>query len=578
MKKLITTLLSVFLFCTLYAQSYPQFIEVPFRYRSLTYIDDSGLTTQIEFRGPKSNDKKSAEYVIKKGAAITVMTGSLRMTANSNKLYLEYPSTIDNSDPEYIADLLKKIFPYKSTAILEWNPDYVNLESCKKGAYVINNISFTDYGKSNQLEWFTLDGYKIKYSKQFWVVNEDTWFYEKPDFSSKKIPVVKNPLGKSIYAANRKVFNHKLEIKEKDISLPAIKGISFYTRAVYYANTAQTDRWFYARIDDFADAKYGWIHASKLTNACAPALFETLAAKFQDEGAVRIFDEDTSSLPSEMNCIDIEPEEETYLYYDDKYIWFTNEWTGIYTKLPRSCFMIDQDGYLKIKYKNFSMLFITGGINQLFKNFKNDGENTYDDPERDSGYHNYNIKSITASSYFQEKIKGRLIKYTPDNLGKTFEIGCKCHPYWWNYSHIPWVEGVEGNGIGEYITIEFIKPMVELELINGYSDINNMKLFKENARIKTFKLEDLDNNLEQTVFFEDYVYFNKVLLKKPTSKIRLTIEEVYPGTKYQDTCFSGILASERPRYSDDLKENAENFKKFYSYALEISPEEYFGIR
>ncbi len=578
MKKIISILFSIFLICTLYAQSYPQFVEIPSKYRHLEYADDSGFITRIEFSGPKSNDKKSAEYQFQKGFK-TVMTGTLRMTGNSNKLYLEYPNTIvDASEQKFISEWLEKMFPYKSTAILEWNPDYVVLERAKNGAYVVNDICFTDYDKSKKLEWFNLDGYRVTYSSKFQTVCDETYFYEKPDFSSKKIPVVKNPLAKSIYGSNRKTFNHKLEIKEKALSLPAIKGLSYYTRAIYYANKEQTDFWYYAKIDDFTDSKYGWIHCSKVTNACSPELFESLAARFEAEGALRIYDQDTSKLPSEMNCIEIEPEEETALFYDDNYVWFTNGWTGTYAKLPRSHLNVDEDGYLKLKYKSYSMLFIMGGITQMFRDFKTDGENKYEDPAQNEGYHNRNIKSITASSSFQEKIKGQLIQYTPDNLGKAFEIGCTCHPYWWNYSHIPWVEGVEGNGIGEYITIEFTGPVVELELINGYSDINNMKLYKENARVKKFKLEDLDNNIEQTVSFEDYVYFNKVLLEKPTSRIRLTIEEVYPGTKYQDTCFSGILAFSKPRDKDDVKESAERFKEFYTYALEISPEEYLGIR
>ena len=562
------------------AQVSQEFVNIPSRVRRLKYTTEDGVVSQLTFNGPKTDDATSAIYEFKKDRA-TVMTGNLKMT--KDEFYLEYPDTInETADSDYISKWLGLIFPNKETAILKWDQDRFDLEEQKSGAYVINGISFIDENRSKALDKFTLNDYAVTCSQLNITVSEETYFFEKPDSSSNKIFITKNPLADLDYSKDRMYFNQKLKIISQPFSIPAVEGIRLKTRARYVPKDKTDETWYYVRIDSLTDSKYGWINGKSTsvsdTAQESKSRFASLIDKLEKAGTVQIVQADTSNLPSEINCFDIEPDAESYFFYDDNNIWFVTGYTGLYTVLPRSCLAVDSDGYLKCKYNQYSMLFITGGIEQVFRDFKNDGENTYDDPDRTDGFHNRNIKSITASSSFEETIKGKLIKYTPDNLGKAFEQGCKCHPYWWNYNHIPWVEGVDGNGIGEYITVEFTEPVIELELINGYSDINNMKLYKENARVKTFKLEDLENNTTGTVSFEDYVYFNTVILEKPTTKIRLTIKEVYPGTKYQDTCFSAILATSYKRYKSDNKKNAETLKKLFERTMEVSPEEFFKIQ
>lgn len=240
-----------------------------------------------------------------------------------------------------------------------------------------------------------------------------------------------------------------------------------------------------------------------------------------------------------LKLIDLGGEGESYLFFNDEELYLVLPYVGEYAKLDRKALNYDKDGFLKFNYKDKSLLIIDGDrMRQYFTDFQNDGENKYDDSN--DGFHNYNIKNISASSSFSETIKGRKISYTPDNLGKCFYIGCKCHPYWWNYAHIPWVEGVAGNGTGESVTIEYEKDVCGISILNGYTDINNMKLFKENARIKTLLIEDCVSGKSQTVELEDKVYFYYVPVEN-TTKIRLTIKDVYPGTKYQDTCLSAVI-------------------------------------
>lgn len=106
-----------------------------------------------------------------------------------------------------------------------------------------------------------------------------------------------------------------------------------------------------------------------------------------------------------------------------------------------------------------------------------------------------------------------------------------------------------------------------------------MKLFKENSRVKKLKVEDLTNKLEYTMAFEDKVYFNYLELSKPSNSIKLTILEVYEGTKYQDTCISALIENTRApsnedwetKYFEDYKvrctysDDTALFEKYFEY-------------
>ena len=104
----------------------------------------------------------------------------------------------------------------------------------------------------------------------------------------------------------------------------------------------------------------------------------------------------------------------------------------------------------------------------------------------------------------------------------------------------PWEEGVEGNGIGEQITYE-PESGTKLQVIriypgNGRSD----KAFQENNRPKTITLE-IDGK-KQTLNFDDAGHFYTFSSKKPVTakQVKLIIDSVYPGSKWQDTCISEV--------------------------------------
>ena len=104
----------------------------------------------------------------------------------------------------------------------------------------------------------------------------------------------------------------------------------------------------------------------------------------------------------------------------------------------------------------------------------------------------------------------------------------------------PWEEGVEGDGIGEQITYE-PESGTKLQVIriypgNGRSD----KAFQENNRPKTITLE-IDGK-KQALNFDDAGHFYTFSSKKPVTakQVKLIIDSVYPGSKWQDTCISEV--------------------------------------
>src|ERR1700678_578915 len=134
---------------------------------------------------------------------------------------------------------------------------------------------------------------------------------------------------------------------------------------------------------------------------------------------------------------------------------------------------------------------------------------------------------VTASS----SLKGD--RYKPDNINKS---GGDIVP------NSCWAEGVTGNGEGEWLELSATVPVLldSLEITNGLAASD--ALFRANNRIKKI---DLSVNGAEPVAVQLPDQMDPFKIKLPESKdvirtIRLTIREVYPGTKYQDTCITRV--------------------------------------
>ena len=125
-----------------------------------------------------------------------------------------------------------------------------------------------------------------------------------------------------------------------------------------------------------------------------------------------------------------------------------------------------------------------------------------------------------------------------------------------------WAEGVPGDGIGESIEIremyhgggDDVFRYNEMCIVNGYA--KDEKTWQENNRVKSMKLYFMDEYMG-TIILEDtmlpqYIDLSPVAMKVANgceAKFRFEITEVYKGTKYDDTCISGIVVEFEGRHA-----------------------------
>ena len=112
-----------------------------------------------------------------------------------------------------------------------------------------------------------------------------------------------------------------------------------------------------------------------------------------------------------------------------------------------------------------------------------------------------------------------------------------------------WVEGVEGNGVGEYLRYSFpgTCPRITTVLIhNGY--VKNWEVWYDNARVKRLLMYYNDEpyailNLQDTMGLQSFdvgVLGYEDKDSAPAWSIEFEILEVYPGKKYEDTAITEI--------------------------------------
>lgn len=148
--------------------------------------------------------------------------------------------------------------------------------------------------------------------------------------------------------------------------------------------------------------------------------------------------------------------------------------------------------------------------------------------------------SITASSHLTAQ---GTIKYVAKNA----------HDF--SYKNA-WVEGVEGYGVGEYLTYMFAPEsprITEIIVVNGY--VKTPTAWQENSRVKTLQvyynetplaiLKLRDVRAEQRFKFDPIGDLNRestaISNKKPQPwSLKFEILEVYKGSKYSDTVISEI--------------------------------------
>ncbi len=113
----------------------------------------------------------------------------------------------------------------------------------------------------------------------------------------------------------------------------------------------------------------------------------------------------------------------------------------------------------------------------------------------------------------------------------------------------PWCDGVPGLGIGEWVELTPTRPsrLLALEITPGFWSQKKKALFEVNAR--PARVEVLLNGEHRfTAELADKPYSQLIPVigyDKPVTGLKITILEVRRGTKYDDTCISGVVLYDR---------------------------------
>jgi hypothetical protein len=108
----------------------------------------------------------------------------------------------------------------------------------------------------------------------------------------------------------------------------------------------------------------------------------------------------------------------------------------------------------------------------------------------------------------------------------------------------PWAEGVEGDGIGENITLNVKRslPLYGILIQPGYYDYGNKEPWLKNNRVAALEVK-LNDERTFTETIPDEIFQRPYLIRvrdytKPVTKIKMVIKGVHRGTQFRDTCIS----------------------------------------
>jgi hypothetical protein len=138
-------------------------------------------------------------------------------------------------------------------------------------------------------------------------------------------------------------------------------------------------------------------------------------------------------------------------------------------------------------------------------------------------------REVSASSFL---IEGQT-EYSPENLKQL--NGAQ-----------PWVEGVPGQGIGETISVSGFnagRTPHTIIISIGFVDFNRPYLYEYNSRPSTIRIWLNDSNDFMDVELNDSPDPQIINLSQEVDSFKIEILQVYPGTKWEDTCINFIMVA-----------------------------------
>ena len=79
------------------------------------------------------------------------------------------------------------------------------------------------------------------------------------------------------------------------------------------------------------------------------------------------------------------------------------------------------------------------------------------------------------------------------------------------------------------------------QIFHGYVARERLDLYKKNSRVKDIEIIDLDNNIKYSFTLLDEVRIQTIKMTQWTKNIKLIIQSVYKGDKWDDTCITSII-------------------------------------
>lgn len=220
---------------------------------------------------------------------------------------------------------------------------------------------------------------------------------------------------------------------------------------------------------------------------------------------------------------------------DDKilqYNFASEEWIDSSNLYYKFSYKVNENGFVEVFCNDEKFFLLKNNITYVVNNL--DGRGVLDKSQ---------LAEIKSSGNFSEIIKGNKIDYTVENLRTAVIWGCREDPFQFHNENPPFVTKRGNSGIGEYIELKFVNPQKSISILGGYVNTNRQDLFKKNNRLKKIIIKDLDSNYSIEKEFEDIAMFQPIMFDKYLSNIRIEIKEVFKGSKYDDTCISGIMIS-----------------------------------
>jgi hypothetical protein len=162
------------------------------------------------------------------------------------------------------------------------------------------------------------------------------------------------------------------------------------------------------------------------------------------------------------------------------------------------------------------------------------------------------IRSIDSDSFFVENIDFKQIGYEASNLISNFFYTEKPKFLYMNSEITPWVEGSQGNGVGESLSISFYEEQEGFMILNGFFNRQNLRLYLENNRVKEFRITYPDGTISEHLIV-DSLGFHNIFFTQAAQDIVITITSIYEGTRFNDTAISGLLPLQRDLTKTSLK-------------------------